>query len=566
MGIDPSMLLNVGLGLLQVGGKNLAGQGNLGTAMQGAIGNYYGQKEAQQKLQEGQLSMAHTKALLHVVGGLMGPAGDSDGAPQGAASPPPPPGIAATAGPSASPFQQPWMPPMGAAPSGPQAPPMAQPPQQSGQGPSWLNPMTHDQLAGSRVGGMDPRALQAYGILTNKNPIEAAKEVRDAQMQDAKESYAPAMGKLQTVIKSDSPTQYTSADPELKSAWATLAPKMGFDPDKDYNDQNVRTAFTFAHNGLASSVGAPTISPTVPKQHVAGRLGSVLEVDPVTGEQKQVVSPEALKDVIGDNGQPTNMRASQAEGRQPFNQSIFGTAALSDQAMELGYQQYKATGKMPAGFSKNPAMNAKLTDYIANRANQEGDTVTAAMARGQQLKATGEVVSDFEKGKTSQTLNGLNTAVKHMAVLDPLIDALGGGNLTILNKAQNFFKQQTGSAAPTNFAAIKEFVGGEVAKAVLPGGGGEAERKALLDPLNGANSPEQLHQAVTQIKAALAGKTEALRNQWDVGTRGTQGEFDKFLMPETKKALGIAETSNTPARPGQGAHPAEVQSLLDKYK
>jgi hypothetical protein len=147
--------------------------------------------------------------------------------------------------------------------------------------------------------------------------------------------------------------------------------------------------------------------------------------------------------------------------------------------------------------------------------------------------------------------------VQHMDLLPPLIDALSGGNMTVLNKAQNFFKQQTGNSAPTNFSAIKEFVGGEVAKAVLPGGGGEAERQALTKPLDAANSPVQLKDAVSTIQKALAGKTEALRSQWDIGTNGTQGAFDRFLLPATKNALGIKD---------QSAHPPDVQALLNKYQ
>lgn len=54
---DPDLGLNLGLGLLQAGGRNLAGQGNIGTALQGALGNYYGQKQAKQQLALGNLNL-----------------------------------------------------------------------------------------------------------------------------------------------------------------------------------------------------------------------------------------------------------------------------------------------------------------------------------------------------------------------------------------------------------------------------------------------------------------------------------------------------------------------------
>jgi hypothetical protein len=568
-GLDPDLITNLGIGLLSAGGKNLAGQGNVGDALAGSMQRYYGQKEAKQKLAEGNLDL-QTKTLqnqkmmqlLNMVGGLMGDPvspGQSAGAAPPMGSPPgmgAPPSMAPNAppqpmgGPAAPPPQ--GMPPM----------PQGQPPPQA-QAPSWLTPPTPDALSQTPVYGMNPRAALGMAMMKSGDPLTARKELEAQQLEQAQRKYAPVLAQLSTVVKSDSPTREVAANPELSAAWQQLAKLHGFDPKADLNDQNIRTAFTYAHNGLASSVGQPTIAPTVQKQHVAGRLGSMLEVDPITGEEKQIVAPEPLKDVIGKDGKPINVRASAAEGLTPFNQSIYGANAMTDPAMEMAYQTFKATGQMPTGFARNPAMNAKMMDYFAQRSNAEGDSVTSRLARGQQLHATQGVVKDFESGATSKTLNGLNTAVKHMDALDPLIDGLSNGNLTALNKAQNFFKSQTGNPAPTNYAAIKEFVGGEVAKAVLPGGGGEGERRALLAPLDAAKSPEQLHQAVAQIKTALAGKTEALRNQWDVGTQGAHGAFDKFLLPETKKALGIA---NTPAPAGSDLAAAAAAELARRQK
>ena len=548
---DPDLGLNLGLGLLQAGGRNLAGQGNIGTALQGALSNYYGQKQAKQSLaigdidlQQKQLQNQKTMQLLNMVGGLMGdPApGGSDGAGSPSAAPGAPAGLMGASG-------GPMMAQNSATPL-PTGSPAQQPP-------SWLTPPTPQMLAQQPVGGMAPRQLQGYNLLSGKDPLQSSKELEAAQLEQAQRQYAPALAKLSTVVKSDSPTREVAADPELSAAWNQLAKLHGFDPKADLNDQNLRTAFTFAHNGLASSIGKETIAPTVPKKQVNGPLGSQYEIDPITNETKQVKGEEALKDVMV-NGQPTNLRASAAEGREPYVPSIFGAGQMTDPAMELAYQQYKLHGTIPTGFARNPVMNAKLTDYIAQRSKEEGVSAADAAASGQQLKASGAVVQDFEKGKTAQTINGLNTAIKHGAALDPLIDALGSGNITAINAAKQFFQKQTGQTAPGNFAALKEFYGGEVAKAVLPGGGGEAERRALLAPLANANSPQQLKQALQTFNTALAGKTDALRQQWDVGTGGKQGSFDKFLLPETKKALGISGGGNA-------AHPQDIQNLLSKY-
>lgn len=270
-----------------------------------------------------------------------------------------------------------------------------------------------------------------------------------------------------------------------------------------------------------------------------------------------------VKPVQNADGTVTYVPANQAAGKNVGSASAAVAGSVTDQAKELAYQTFKTTGAMPAIGRGGAATQAMYANYFAQRAAQDGDTGASIAAKGQAFKAQQGVLKDYTSGATSKTLNGINTAVAHMEYLDPLIDKLDNTGSPLFNKAANFFKQQTGSTAPTNFAAMKEFVAGEVAKAVLPSGGGEGERQALGAPLAAANTPAQLKEAVQTIKTALAGKTEALRNQWDIGTAGSQGSFDKFLLPATKKALGTTGGQSTPVAV---AHPPDIQSLLDKYK
>lgn len=433
--------------------------------------------------------------------------------------------------------------------------PSAQAPPQQAQQPAQaasntFAPLSQQDIASIPIGGMSADWLARYQVgIENKSPLEAYQNVHKQQLELAQQALAPKLSSIDYLLKSDTPTKYMQADKQLMAAWPQLATQAGLDPQKDYTDDGVRHALTFARNQLATSVGLPSVAPTN-KLITKGNQ----QIDPVTGK---IEHEEGLEDVDLGGGKHALLPQSQAIGKPKYNATTAAAGTITDQSKEMAYQYYLQHQALPPGFSRSPAMNADIMNFISKRAAQDGNTQVSILANKQGLQATQGVVNDFTKGKTAQTLNGLNTAIKHMNALDPLIDAMGNGNLTILNKASNFFKQQTGSAAPTNFAALKEFVAGEVAKAVLPGGGGEAERQALAAPINAANSPQQLKQAVEQYKTALAGKTEALRNQWDVGTNGTQGSFDKFLLPDTKKALGISATP--------GPHPQDIQDLLTKY-
>jgi len=422
------------------------------------------------------------------------------------------------------------------------------------------------QESGSYDGsfGSSPRVntMMALDVLAGRDPLKTA---QSAQEYDLKQRQLQAQGPLatlDTIAGSASPARIVMNNPGLMQRWQQIAPQLGLDPVKDFNDDNVRAAVNFARNNIAGAAGLPTKEAPVKQEDIPGPLGSLYQRDPISGKITQVRGEEPLKDVIDPKtGLPTNVRASQAEGKQPFNQSIFGASNLSDQSKEFAYQSFVATGKIPANFGRNPAMQASLMDYISKRAAQEGNSAASIAAKGQAFAAQQGVIKDFTSGPTSKSLNAINTAVSHIDSLNPLVDELGTGDIKRINKISNAFKQETGSQAPTDYASLKEFVGGEVAKAVLPGGGGETERAALMDPLNAANSPQAIHSALQKIQVALAGKTEATRNQWDVGTNGTQGSFDKFLMPATKKALGIADT---PAS-GNGS-PVKVSSPEEAMK
>jgi hypothetical protein len=483
---------------------------------------------AQQQVEGGQLDIQKLRMALQQQGQVMDYAGQLAGQATGAQN---------SGGPT------------GGLQNGPQGQVSSQPPAQGNQG-----------GYGSNV-----NTMMALDVLQGRDPLKTAES---AQAYEQKQRQLQAQGPLSlfdTVAGSPSPARIVMNNPTLMQGWQRVAPQLGMDPVKDFSDDNVRQALNFARNQIAGGAGLPTTAPPVQEKTINGPLGSIYQQNPISQKITQVKAEEPLKDVIDPaTGQPTNMRASQAEGKQPFNQSIFGASNITDQQKDLAYQTYVTTGgKLPAGMMpRSDAAKAQIMDYIAQRAKADGNTAVSIAAQGQATQATQGVLKDFTSGATSKSLNAINTAVSHINSLEPLVDALGSGDIKRVNQFSNAFKQETGSPAPTDYASIKEFVGGEIAKAVLPGGGGEKERAALLDPLSASNSPAAIKSALEKIQIALAGKTEATRNQWDVGTRGTQGSFDKFLMPATKKALGIADT----AAPEGGAHPPAITSLLDKYK
>lgn len=246
-------------------------------------------------------------------------------------------------------------------------------------------------------------------------------------------------------------------------------------------------------------------------------------------------------------------------------QQFAATGLVSPEMIDLGYNDLKS---LPSAILRSPVAMSQILHGIHDRAQAEGNNSQSFWADQQLNKESSKVLDDYTKGKTHTSLDGINTAVQHINVYRPLIDNLANGNVGIFNTIGNFWnKNVMGSPAPTDFNGVRDFVAGEIAKAVLPQGGGEAERQELSRNASSANSPQALKSIADKWQELLAGKTKFAKFNWDNATRGRYGSFEsKFLTPDTQKALGIQQPAITPAAPV--AHPGQgkpIDPMVQQY-
>ena len=389
-------------------------------------------------------------------------------------------------------------------------------------------------------GGASPNYTRGMALLS-QDPAAALLKARDDQLKLAQQQYAPTIAKLDTLIKSDTPSKYMKADPDLTAAWPTLATTLGMDPDKDYNDQNVRLALTHVRNQISSSLSEASEAPPNRMVDSTDNEGRTVQTDPVTGK-RTVESPGPLEKVIGPNGQPILVPAGKAAGMTPFNQSIFGAGNISDQSKEMAYQYYLQHQALPPGFSRSPAMNADMMNYISQRAQQEGNTQTSILANKQLLQARQGAEKSFAPGgKDYTTTQSINTAISHLAVMDDLGKALGNNaNSQTLNRVKNAVSAEFGGTAPTSVAAAAQIVGSEVTKAIVANGGSSAERDEAARQFSTAKTYPQFKTAIDTYTQLLGGQLETKRNSYQQSLG--RDDFDtKFLTPRTRAALGIPE-------------------------
>lgn len=240
-------------------------------------------------------------------------------------------------------------------------------------------------------------------------------------------------------------------------------------------------------------------------------------------------------------------------------QQFQANGLVSPEMVDLAKNDLKS---LPSAILRSPVAMAQINKQIHDDRLASGDTAGAFWAGQQMNKEASKVLDDYEKGKTHTQLDGLNTAVSHINVLKPLVAQLDNGPNAWVNNIKNTWNQKVmGSPAPTDFNGVRDFVVGEISKAVLPGGGGEAERQGLASQASSANSGEALNSIMDKWQQLLAGKTHFAKFNWDQSTQGKFGQFeDKFLTPETKTALGIAQ--QPASRPGITP---QQQALLAKW-
>jgi hypothetical protein len=247
-----------------------------------------------------------------------------------------------------------------------------------------------------------------------------------------------------------------------------------------------------------------------PLQTVPGALGSIYQRDPITNKLTQVKGEEPLKDVIDPKtGMPTNVRASAAEGEQPFNQSIFGASAMSDQAIQMAADYARGHGgAMPPGFGRAPAILAKVYDKMASDSAASGDTMGAITARGAALKANSSALGQIQKLE-SATNQYANTLEKNLVNLEDAYKKAGNMGSPLITKAQRFWQQKvTGDADTASMVTWLNAVQGEYAKLKSGSLGNAGATNAAMEDAKEVINKNMNEGGIAAVAAAMRAEKE----------------------------------------------------------
>jgi hypothetical protein len=215
--------------------------------------------------------------------------------------------------------------------------------------------------------------------------------------------------------------------------------------------------------------GATTMA--VPDGQGNYRLTRIMPGQPVPAGS---VSPTGINAQIPGLG-PGQTGAGGTGGQQLTGEDYLATLPSATAAQIRSIAEGR--DKMPSATSRQPAA---IT--LRNAVYQFDPTFNEERAQMRRAFAT---------GADGRNIGNLNTAVVHLDSLMDAAAAMKNGSFTPGNQAYNAFASIFGSTPPTNFAALKQVVAGEMANA-LKGQATDPEIAHISAVLNGANSEDQL--------------------------------------------------------------------------
>lgn len=218
--------------------------------------------------------------------------------------------------------------------------------------------------------------------------------------------------------------------------------------------------------------------------------------------------------------------------------NAFGAIGANDPKVE-------AAAKLIARYDQAPLTSMALRTPF-------GQAVTARVLElnpeyhGEEFPKRQAAYKAFSTGKQGDQVRSFNVGISHLNTAGDLAQALGNGDIRIINHLSQRFGEETGNPAPTNLGTAKEVIKAEVVKAISGSGGGVADRERALEGIDKASSPAQLQGAIEVAKKLMGGQLGGLRRQYKNSTG--REDFETLLSPDavpylaTKEGMGDENT------------------------
>lgn len=360
-----------------------------------------------------------------------------------------------------------------------------------------------------------------------------AKAAADLARDKAQADYYEGLGRGSSVVVS----------PELSNATGGRYPvgskipaQLAASIENDINRRYVRPEKTMAVTdpALAQRLGV-AVGTSVPYS---------LYQTAVTADSRSQMSEPALR-VAAAKGDPDAIAAVKQlddEMARRSRESRPPVADFTDPGSDGGVSPYiKAIGDYeqlppsPRGSSPSAlAAQAKLVGAV-KKYNPAWDAKNYAVVQNG--------LKDFGSGKTSQSVDAINTVAGHLRVLDDAATALQNNDIQALNRIGNTIGLNLGTAGGTavaKYSTIVHRIGPELGK--VYGTATEGENSINQSDFDASRGSAAIHGAIGTSAQLLQGKINSLEHRWNTNVKQYNPSRDFTAVSpeaaETFKRLG----------------------------
>ncbi|HKH99709.1 MAG TPA: hypothetical protein VJ999_11425 [Candidatus Sulfotelmatobacter sp.] len=236
---------------------------------------------------------------------------------------------------------------------------------------------------------------------------------------------------------------------------------------------------------------------------------------------------------IKDMGQATPMAVINATN--PFGGMNF-PIGTGDEALKGMTPQQQTLVKKIANYDIDP------TQFRTNRNPKSyADLLSAVSAYDPNYDQTqygtkSALRKSFTSGSDAQNVQALNTVAHHLNLLDQANDALGNGNLQLLNQIGNAYNVKVaGQSAPVVFNAIKNAVSGELGSVFKKSGATDPEIASIGSTISDSLGKGITKDVIGADVGLVQGRLKALQFKYENGM-GKPADF-KIISPEAEQAF-----------------------------
>ncbi len=427
--------------------------------------------------------------------------------------------------------------------SAPQGSQPSQPPQQTATSYPPGSPVPSpsgdrlDSIANpSRLEGM--AQLGAYNAFRKgDDPVTAYKEAIQAQADSDKNvqlrtqmALAPLQSHYQAVLSSTNPSHLLGPNPEYMQVWQKYAPHFGYNPNDpaQQTDDHVREVATYGYNQdvAGQSLGSipPLPMPTTYTQG-AGPGGSVLQTE---------------------HGGKDNGKQSELVGRTPM-----GVIAMNAPPVAATDPRVKAwMDQIHSGNATMQNVPAPLKTSVAEAMSGEGKAQYSPMASSRLTLAASRITKQFTD------MSAYKLTADGKPYLERIQAALATpGSVSDQDLLDSLTKLNTGGNAVTD-AQVKVITDGKSFSDMASTFANKFKNGGVLSP----NQRQQISTIANAIYSNYAKNYQPIYEQ-------AAKQLTDAGIPKSFWTIPDLNSINTPsASVASGKHPANIQSLLDKYK